>query len=281
MTSKSSVLYVNLIVRNVWEAVKIHVTKKLERSKMIPNSMVAQAALTASELASPKHVTQAMGDEICRQIPGELKKKGIISEMEFVFQENTFAVLELRLVHVNPLALVSAWSEAGISCFLNCIGAPNRRYFEEYYLPKVLASTIATIIPQILGRNIADKKIDAETKVIKASEQAFFFFSTLNKLRIQSDEKRSNRNPFKIRKRMSSQSSLGSGSHRRQSSKSSIGSGSHRRGNSYSSLNMKRINSQSSFGNGSQRSLNSIQSVDGVGDDKTVDTSVTRYSVRR
>ena len=130
-------------------------------------------------------------------------------------------------------------------------------------VPKVLASIIATIIPQILGENIAYKKIDAETKVNKASDQAIYFFSTLNRLRMQSDEKRFNRNPFKIRKRMSSQSSMGSGSHRRQSS---IGSGSHRRANSYSSLNMKRINSQSSFGNGSQRSLNSIQSVDGIGD---------------
>ena len=133
-------------------------------------------------------------------------------------------------------------------------------------VPKVLASMIATMIPQILGENIADKKIDAETKVNKASEQAIYFFSTLNRLRMQSDEKRSNRNPFKIRKRMSSQSSMGSGSHRRQSS---IGSGSHRRTHSYSSLNLKRINSQSSFGNGSQRSMNSIQSVDGVRGDKT------------
>ena len=108
-------------------------TKKLERAKVIPNSMVAQAASTASELASPKHVTQALSEEICRRIPGELKKNGIFSKMEFVFHENRFAVLELRLVYVDPLSLVSAWSEAGISCFLNCIGASNRKYFEEEY----------------------------------------------------------------------------------------------------------------------------------------------------
>lgn len=132
-------------------------------------------------------------------------------------------------------------------------------------VPKVLASTIATIIPQILGENIADKKIDAETKVNLASEQATYFFSTLKIIRTQSDEKRSNRNPIKkIRKRMSSQSSRSSGSHRRT--------------NSITSLSLKRINSQSSFGNGSQRSLNSKHSVDGVGDDKTVETSGTQTS---
>jgi len=261
MSSKSSVLYVNLIVRSVSEAIKKHVTKKLERAKVIPNSMVAQAALTASELASPKHVTQSMGDEICRRIPEELKKKGIYSTMESVFQENTFVVLELRLLYVDPLALVSAWSEASISCLLDCIGASNRKYFEEEYLPKVLSSMIATIIPQSLGENIAHKRIDAETKVNKASEQAIYFFSTLRKLRIQSDEKRSNRNVInKIRRRMSSQSS--------------IGSGSHRRAHSGSSFSLRRTNSQSSCGNGSQRSLNSIgtiRSID-IGDDKTVDT---------
>ena len=128
----ANVLLIALVlVRSVSEAIKNHVTKKLERAKLIPNSMVAQAALTASELASPKHVTQALSDEICRQMPEELKKKGIYSKMEFVFQENIFAVLELRLIYVDPLALVSAWSEAGISWFLDCIGAPNRKYLEN------------------------------------------------------------------------------------------------------------------------------------------------------
>lgn len=132
-------------------------------------------------------------------------------------------------------------------------------------VPKVLASTIATIIPQILGENIADKKIDAETKVNLASEQAVYFFSILKQIRTKSDEKRSKRNPIKkIRKRMSSQSSIGSGSHRRS--------------NSNSSFSLKRINSQSSFTNSSQKSLNSKYSVDGVGDDKTAENSGTQIS---
>ena len=115
------------------EAIKNHVKKKLEKSKLIPNSMVTQAALTASELASPKYVTQAMSDEICKRVPEQLNKKGIYSKMEVVFHENRFAVLELRLIYVNPMAFVSAWSEAGLSCFLDCIGASNRKYFEEVY----------------------------------------------------------------------------------------------------------------------------------------------------
>ena len=123
-----------------------------------------------------------------------------------------------------------------------------------------MAGIIATIIPQILGENIADKKIDAETKVNRASEQAIYFFETLNTLRMRSEEKKS-RNPInKIRRRMSSQSSVGSGS--RGSEKA------HRRKNS--SFSMKRVGSQSS--NASNRSLNSIYSVD-EGDDSTVATT--------
>lgn len=129
-----------------------------------------------------------------------------------------------------------------------------------------------------MGVNIAHKKIDAETKVNKASDQAMYFFSTLNTLRIQSDEKRSNRNPInKIRKRMSSQSSLGSGSRgssrrsRGSLSRSSLSRGSHRRKKSASSVNMKRISSQSSLGNGSERSMYSIDDVED--ETSTVDTS--------
>ena len=60
---------------------------------------------------------------------------------------------------------------------------------------------------------MADKKIDAETKVLKAHDQALFFFTKLNQLRAAPvDEKRERRNPIKnIRKRMSSAgSSVGS-----------------------------------------------------------------------
>jgi len=124
-------------------------------------------------------------------------------------------------------------------------------------------------MPQTLGENLSDKKIDAETKINKASEQAIYFFSTLNKLRTtQLEGKRTNYNPInKFRKRMSSQSSLSGGSHRRVGSLTSLGN-----------ISLKRINSQASLGDASQRSLASMYSVDGVDDDKTVESSKSRAS---
>lgn len=134
----------------------------------------------------------------------------------------------------------------------------------------MLTSTIAVIIPEVLGINIASKKIDAETKVNKASEQASYFFKTLNRLRTETDEKRSNRNPIlKIRKRISSQSSVGSGS--RGSSRVSLGSKSresHRRKKQSASGNLKRMSSANSIGT-EERSMYSIDDVD----DETASTT--------
>lgn len=235
-------LLFSFLVHSVSEAVRNQVTKKLERAKVIPTSVVAQAAQTASELTSKKYVAQALSDIICRQIPEELKKSGIEAKMEEVFRENTFVVLQLQLLHVDPLTLASEWTEAGISWVLESIGAQNRRTFEEKYLPKVLVGILATIIPRMLGDEMSDKKIDAETKVNKPSEQSLYFFETLNKLRTNHlDEKRINRNPInKLRKRISSQSSLG---------------------------------------NNSTRSLNSLYSVDAE-DELTVDTRGSKGSSR-
>mmetsp|Transcript_14776 Transcript_14776/g.41173 ORF Transcript_14776/g.41173 Transcript_14776/m.41173 type:complete len:149 (-) Transcript_14776:443-889(-) len=128
---------------------------------------------------------------------------------------------------------------------------------------------LASMMPQIIAETLSDKKIDAETKVNKASEQAVYFFSTLNKLRTTlADEKRSNRNPInKIRKKITSGSSVSGGSHRRAGSHTSLGS-----------ISLKRINSQSSIGTTSQRSLASMYSVEGLDDDKTVDTFGSRSS---
>eukprot|EP00536_Pseudo-nitzschia_multiseries_P001243 jgi/Psemu1/180477/e_gw1.15.63.1 len=270
--NKSNILYVNLIVQSVSEAVKEKVTTKLERTKLIPNVVVAQAAHTASEFASPKYVTIKMSDQLCKKIPEGLKKNGIDTKMAEVFRENTFAVLQLTVINVDSIVLASAsesaWTEKGLSCFLDCIGTSNRKIFEEDYLPKIVTRTLASMMPQIIAETLSDKKIDAETNVNKASEQAVYFFSTLNKLRTAQADERSNRNPInKIRKKIGSQSSVSGGSHRRAGSLTTLGS-----------ISFKRINSQSSLGNASERSLASMYSVDGVDDDKTVDTFGSRTS---
>jgi hypothetical protein len=86
----------------------------------------------------------------------------------------------------------------------------------DLLVPNLITNILAGTIPTTLDEKMADKKIDAETRVLKANDQAIFFFTKLNQLRAaQVDEKRERRNPIKnIRKRMSSGagSSVGSGS---------------------------------------------------------------------
>lgn len=157
-------------------------TKKL--SKVLPNSVAAQAAHTASELHSPKkYVTQAMSDVLCKEVPEALKKNGIHSSMEEVFREHTFAVLEVRLVYVDPLVLVSAWTEGGIPCFqgfldcighiqgfLDCIGASNRKYFEEEYR-KFIAFLLLQCPSDILRFNEAQLMLFLKCGSTKDSRQ--------------------------------------------------------------------------------------------------------------
>ena len=81
-------------------------------------------------------------------------------------------------------------------------------------VPNLITNVLAGTIPIMLAERMSDKKIDAETKVLKAHDQALYFFSKLNQLRAaQIDEKRTSRNPIKsFRRRMSAGSSVGSGS---------------------------------------------------------------------
>jgi hypothetical protein len=114
-------------------AVKERVTKRLERAVVIPNAMIAQAAQTASDLTSPKYVAQALAQTLCRKLPEKLKKKGITVKMEEVFRENTLVVLQMQVIHVDPLSLASDWTEMGLSWLLEAIGASNRKIFESDY----------------------------------------------------------------------------------------------------------------------------------------------------
>ena len=79
-------------------------------------------------------------------------------------------------------------------------------------VPNMLTKVLAATIPSMLQEKISDKKIEAETKVLRAQDQSVYFFSRLNQLRAAQGDERRNRNPIKtIRRRMSS-SSVGTSS---------------------------------------------------------------------
>jgi hypothetical protein len=79
-------------------------------------------------------------------------------------------------------------------------------------VPNLLTKVLVATLPSMLQEKISDKKIEAETKVLRAQDQSVYFFSRLNQLRAAHGDERRNRNPIKtIRRRMSS-SSVGASS---------------------------------------------------------------------
>jgi hypothetical protein len=78
----------------------------------------------------------------------------------------------------------------------------------------MVTSLLAATIPKMLEEKMSDKKIDAETKVLRCKEQSIYFFEKLRELRSTDQwDQRFNLNPIKtICKRMSSSSSLTSAS---------------------------------------------------------------------
>mmetsp|Transcript_48733 Transcript_48733/g.117896 ORF Transcript_48733/g.117896 Transcript_48733/m.117896 type:complete len:338 (-) Transcript_48733:204-1217(-) len=179
-----NILYINIRIQNVSEAVKERVTKKLERAVVIPNAVIDRAAQRASNNVAPKSVAETLSQILCKIFPKELEKKGIQAIVEEVFRESSFVVLQLRVQHVDPITLAASWfSGGGISWFLQTIGADNRKYFEDDYLPTMLTTLLVDYIPQLLEERMVDKKIEAETKVLKAEDQAPYFFGKLAQVR--------------------------------------------------------------------------------------------------
>ena len=224
-----NILYVNIRILNVSEAVKERVTKKLERAAVIPNVVIDRAAQRASNNVAPKSVSETLSQVLCKIFPVELEKKGIQAIVEEVFREASFVVLQIRVQHVDPITLAAAWfSGGGIAWFLQTIGADNRKYFEDDYLPSLITTLLVDYIPKLLEERMVDKKIEAETKVLKAEDQAPYFFGKLAQVR--QEEKSSGGGSLKKFRRAFSNmsvssdrsSSIASGQQRQQRNNSTL-----------------------------------------------------------
>lgn len=105
---------------------------------MIPNAVKAQAAQRAGTMTSPKYVAQALAQTLCKKFPEKMEKRGVTVEMEEVFREHTYVVLQLTIKHVNPLTLMtSAWTETGLSWLLDSLGETNRKMIEDCHCKNI------------------------------------------------------------------------------------------------------------------------------------------------
>jgi hypothetical protein len=73
----------------------------------------------------------------------------------------------------------------------------------------MVTSLLAATVPKMLEEKMSDKKIEAETKVLRSKEQSIYFYKKLKELRSTDQwDQRFNLNPIKtIYRRISSSSS--------------------------------------------------------------------------
>jgi hypothetical protein len=227
------------LVRDGSEAVKARVSKRLEKSIFL-RPVKNHAAQAASDLTTPKMVVQQLSQQMMRKLPKKMKEKGLTVEMEEVFREGPFVVLQLQVIHVDTVALAARKSKEDdalssmIQWFLNLMGAGYQKNLEEDYcmflgtlfamwdpgllsglltlprfsVPKQVMKHLAVEMPAMLEEKMASKKVEAETKVLDGKSQARYFYSKLKEVR-ELEEIRKNKNPIrKIRKKMSVGASL-------------------------------------------------------------------------
>ena len=66
------------------------------------------AAQAASEFSTPTRVAKKLGRQIAKTLPGILKDKGLTVNVSEVFREGPFVVMQLKVLHVDPIVASEA-----------------------------------------------------------------------------------------------------------------------------------------------------------------------------
>lgn len=200
------VLYINIIVLDASEAVKATVTESINKNRpKMPEQIKKGVAQVASDLATPSRVAEKIGAKVCEKMTKKLKEKGITAEVEEVFQELNYLVLQMQVQHVDTVTVAAGFFE-WIKLFFCLIGAYNQKSLELDYLPGVVQSKMELLMDELLAEKIAEKKVEARAKVLHESNQARYFYSTLKEVReATAAEKASKRSMANLKRKVSSE----------------------------------------------------------------------------
>lgn len=119
-------------------AVKAKVERGLSK---LPRPIKNQAALRASELTTPGMIAQYLSNRMIAKLPRKMKKKGLTVKVEQLFREGPYVVLELDVLHVDPVLLTAGKGsvEGGdgfsgfVQWFIGRMGEGFQRTIEEDY----------------------------------------------------------------------------------------------------------------------------------------------------
>lgn len=93
------------IVQDGSQAVKAKVAKRLA---LLPSPVKNHAAQRASTMTTTKKITQHLSQKLQKKLPLEMKERGITVDMEELFREGPYVVLQLRILHVDTVVLAAS-----------------------------------------------------------------------------------------------------------------------------------------------------------------------------
>lgn len=177
------VIFLNVTIQDGTEAVKAKVAKRL---KLLPVPVQNTAARTASELTTPKMLAKQVSLELLRKVPACLKKKGITVDMEEIFREGPYILFQLRVLHVDTVMLAEdlMGHSSLVRWLVGHVSEGLQRTLEEDYLPKQILGILEQEMPKSLTKQMKDKKLAVDVKVITCcEEQALYFTSKVGEIR--------------------------------------------------------------------------------------------------
>ena len=103
---------------------------------MMPKQVKNQAARGASSLTNAGIVAQQVSQKLLKEIPKGVKEKGVTVNIEELFREGPYMVFQVRVVHVDVLALTHAKMESFsdfIQWFMASVGKDWQQTIEGDY----------------------------------------------------------------------------------------------------------------------------------------------------
>jgi len=201
-----TVLYMNIHIIDVVEAVKDQVSQKIAKSNLLPPPIRKWAAQSAPNLlptdmvAKPSVVVEKMGAKLCRKVPRKMKEKGLQAVIEEVFREGPLVVFQLQIQHVDAMHLIRSSGETIppeetnkqsvfarilllFAWFFRMIGVKGQRSIEEEFLPRLIHLKLESALNEVIVEKLESKKVVADTMVLPEAKQARYFYEKLRQVR--------------------------------------------------------------------------------------------------
>jgi hypothetical protein len=210
-------------VHDASKVIKAKVSARVNDSKLpkpVKGIVAGRAAKVASKLMKPPKIAEKMGKKICKKIPKKMKEKGLTVEMEEVFREGPYVVLQLQVQHVDTIAVEKAQREENVDLGQDddaqsssvagalldwsmwLIGQNNQKKLEGGFLPQKVQAKLQTKMMAMMADKFEEKQLKADVEIMKEEKQARFFYSRLKAVRLAAEEAQGTNPIKKLKKKM-------------------------------------------------------------------------------